>query len=120
VLVELQACNKEILNDVAKVEEIMVLAAKKAKATILQVYFHKFEPHGVTGVVTLAESHISIHSWPELGYAAVDVFTCGKTMQPQVAVSYLIKKFKCKNPLITEVKRGIIGNGKANRKPSKN
>lgn len=119
VIAELQDCNKDILDDEVKVEEIMVAAANKAKATVLKTYFHKFSPVGVTGVVVLAESHISIHSWPELGYAAIDVFTCGKVLKPQVAIDHLIKKLKCKNPMITEMKRGIIGNGKSGLKPKK-
>lgn len=112
ILVELKDCNSKILNDVKKVEEIMVMAAEKSKSTILNVYSHSFEPQGTTCVVALQESHISIHSWPELNYAAVDIFTCGKKMKPQVAVNYLITKFKSKNPLVSEIKRGMISKKK--------
>lgn len=90
------------------IEKYMVQAAEKAKATILKTYFHKFSPVGVTGVIALAESHISIHTWPELQYAALDIFTCGKTMSPQVALEYIVDKFECKKPVITEIKRGNI------------
>mgnify|MGYP001562557163 FL=1 len=112
LLVELKDCsNSKLLNDLKKVEETLVLAAKEAKATIIETCFHKFSPFGISGVVVIAESHLTIHTWPEYGFAAVDIFTCGDTLQPEVAASYLIGKFKSRNPSIVEMKRGIISNG---------
>lgn len=112
LLVELKDCtNLKLLNDVKKVEEALVSAAREAKATIVQTCFHKFSPFGISGVVVIAESHLTIHTWPEYGFAAVDIFTCGDTLQPEVAASYLIGKFKARNPSIVEMKRGIISNG---------
>jgi S-adenosylmethionine decarboxylase len=121
VLVELQECNSKLLNDLKKVEEFMVSAAKEARATILKVYFHKFSPFGISGAVVIAESHLTIHTWPEYKYAAVDIFTCGDLLQPQVAADYLIEKFQCKQPSIVEVKRGLLagGNDKLPHKPLK-
>jgi S-adenosylmethionine decarboxylase len=100
-----------ILDDLKKAKEAMVSAAKLAGATVLGAHFHRFSPHGLTGVVVLAESHISIHTWPEYGYAAVDVFTCGETLQPSVAASYLVEKFQSKNPAVIAMKRGTLSLG---------
>lgn len=108
LLVELKACNTKVLNDLKRIEEILISAAKEAKATIVESHFHKFSPFGISGVVVIAESHLSIHTWPEYGYAAVDIFTCGDTLQPFVAASYLINRFQSKNPSVMEVKRGMI------------
>ncbi|MFQ5584548.1 MAG: adenosylmethionine decarboxylase, partial [Calditrichia bacterium] len=97
-LVELGECNIDILNDLRKIEDILVTAAKKAKATIVESRFHQFNPFGISGVVVIAESHLTIHTWPEHGYAAVDIFTCGKALEPTTATDYLIKKFQSRNP----------------------
>jgi S-adenosylmethionine decarboxylase len=108
LLIELRDCNPEILNSIEKVKKILLSAAKEAKATIIDNSFHEFNPFGISGVVVIAESHLSIHTWPEYSYAAVDIFTCGDAIQPELAVSYLVKKFECKNPSIVEIKRGIL------------
>jgi len=108
LLVEMKDCSPEILKDLDKVKNAMVLAAKKAKATIIDVSFHEFSPFGISGMVVIAESHLSIHTWPEYGYAAVDVFTCGDVIKPEIAAEFLIKEFKCKAPSMVEMKRGIL------------
>ena len=108
LLVELKDCNPEILKSLDKVRNAMVSAAKKAKATIIDVSFHEFSPFGISGMVVIAESHLSIHTWPEYGYAAVDIFTCGDIIKPEVAAQFLIEKFGCKNPSVVEMKRGIL------------
>ncbi len=108
LLVELRDCNTKLLDDVKKIKEIMVFAAKEAKATVIGAHFHRFSPHGISGVVVIAESHLSIHTWPEYGYAAVDVFTCGETLQPSVAAACLIEKLQSNNPSLIEVKRGTL------------
>jgi S-adenosylmethionine decarboxylase len=108
VLVELRDCNPEVLKRAAVVEEIMVSAAKAAKATIVDHSFHEFNPFGVSGMVIIAESHLSIHTWPEYGYAAVDIFTCGNIIKPQEAAAYLIRAFESKSPSVVEMKRGIL------------
>jgi len=114
LLVELRDCNKEILNNIEKTRAYMVAAAIEARATVIGEHFHTFSPHGISGVVIIAESHLSIHTWPEYGYAAVDVFTCGDVLQPCVAADYLINKFQCTNPSVIEVKRGMLSlDGKA-------
>lgn len=108
LLIELRDCNPDILRSIEKVKKILISAAKEAKATIIDTSFHEFNPFGISGVVVIAESHLSIHTWPEYCYAAVDIFTCGDVIQPELAVSYLVKKFECKNPSIVEMKRGIL------------
>ncbi|MGB9715467.1 MAG: adenosylmethionine decarboxylase [Thermodesulfovibrionales bacterium] len=108
LLIELRDCNPDILKSLEKVKEILISAAKEAKATIIDTSFHEFNPFGISGVVVIAESHLSVHTWPEYSYAAVDIFTCGDVIQPELAVSYLVKKFECKNPSIVEMKRGIL------------
>lgn len=105
---ELRDCNPEILKDLRKVKEALVSAAKEAKATIIDVSFHEFNPFGISGMVVIAESHLSIHTWPEYSYAAVDIFTCGDVIKPEVAAHYLIDRFESKNPSIVELKRGIL------------
>lgn len=108
LLLELRDCNPDILRSLEKVKSALVLAAKKAKATIISTSFHEFNPFGISGVVVIAESHLTIHTWPEYSYAAVDIFTCGDTIKPEVAAAYLVKAFECKNPSLVEMKRGVL------------
>ncbi len=108
VLAEVYGCRFDVLNDVRKVEDIMVNAALEAGAEIREVVFHKFSPQGVSGVVVISESHLAIHTWPELGYAAVDVFTCGDSVNPWDACQYLQDKFGADYVDASEVKRGLI------------
>ncbi|KAF0145738.1 MAG: S-adenosylmethionine decarboxylase [Nitrospirae bacterium] len=119
LLVELKDCNPEILKNLDKVKNAMVSAAKKARATIIDVSFHEFSPFGISGMVVIAESHLSIHTWPEYGYAAVDIFTCGDIIKPEAAAQFLIEKFRCKNPSVVEMKRGIISCAGNERLPYK-
>ena len=112
LLLELNGCNPKLLNDVKRVEEIMVAGAKIAKATIVGTHFHQFSPFGISGIIVIAESHVSIHTWPEHGYAAVDIFTCGETLQPEVAARFFVDKFQARNPSLVEMKRGILPDAK--------
>lgn len=107
LLVELKDCNSAVLSDVEKIEEILVNAAKEAKATVIESRFHQFNPFGISGVVVIAESHLTIHTWPEYRYAAVDIFTCGKNLHPADATDYLIEKLQSKNPSMVAFKRGF-------------
>lgn len=96
------------LSDVDKTEETLVRAARESGATVLHSYMHPFGPEmGVSGVVVLAESHISIHTWPERGYAAVDVFMCGEC-DPYRAVDVLREAFRPGNLQISEHRRGVV------------
>ena len=91
LLLELYRCNYEKLNDESFLRCTLNKAAKLAKATVLNLISNKFEPQGVTTIALLAESHISIHTWPESKYSAVDIFTCGQNMLPELASQYLIE-----------------------------
>ena len=108
VLAEFFECDPNILNRIDKVEKYMIDSALECGATIVQKCFHMFSPYGVSGVVIISESHLAIHTWPELGYAAVDLFTCGSKCDPKVAYEFLKKKFSSKKASFTELKRGII------------
>lgn len=108
LLIELFDCEPSLLATTAQVEQIMVAAAKKAKATIVNTSFHQFAPQGVSGVVVIQESHLAIHTWPEHGFAAVDLFTCGQTIQSLQAYQYLKKAFQAKNTALVDLKRGQI------------
>ncbi len=108
LLVELNECNREIINNLELLKDAMLEAAIKSGAVILGESFHRFSPQGVSGVVVIAESHLSVHTWPEYGYAAVDVFTCGCTVDPQKAADVLIERLESRNHTITEIKRGVL------------
>jgi S-adenosylmethionine decarboxylase len=108
LLLELKKCKKNILADLDFVETAMLDAATEAKATIVEHKFHEFNPFGISGMVIIAESHLSIHTWPEYDYAAVDIFTCGDIIKPQEAAEFLIERFGSLEPQIMEVKRGLI------------
>lgn len=97
----------ENLNDVALIEAALSRAAKSANATVLTVHAHKFSPNGVTGIAILAESHISIHTWPERGFAAIDVFMCG-SCNPFDCIAPLKEDLKPKRVLLSEHKRGVL------------
>ncbi len=108
ILVEFFGCSSEILNDVPSIEGSMVDAAKEALSTVINSTFHHFSPYGVSGVVVIQESHLAIHTWPEFQYAAVDIFTCGDTINPWIAYDFLKKAFEAKHGSAMEISRGQI------------
>ena len=108
LLLELNHCDRDLLNDLSHVRSTLTRAALAVGATIVGESFHKFSPHGVTGVLAIAESHICIHTWPEYGYAAVDVFTCGEGFDPEKAAGLLIEGFRSQSPSQIIVKRGEL------------
>ena len=107
IIVELSDCDAAILSDVERVKNILVGAARKANAEVLQTAFHRFSPQGVSGVVVIAESHLSIHTWPEYAYAAMDIYTCGDRTDPWKACRYAAVEFSARQMLTTEVRRGL-------------
>ena len=108
LLVELHDCDREALNDLDLIRETMLKAAVDCGAVVMGESFHRFSPQGVSGVVVIAESHISIHTWPEYGYAAADVFTCGTSVNPEIAAEVLIDRLGSKNHSLTEIRRGVL------------
>lgn len=110
LLLELFDCDSDAINNLEAVKTALVEAAKRAQATIVDVVFHEFNPFGVSGVVVIAESHLSIHTWPEYRYAAVDIFSCGDVLQPEVAANYLVEQFGAERTSVVDVQRGLFLN----------
>jgi S-adenosylmethionine decarboxylase proenzyme len=108
ILVELYECDQKLLNNHAKIQDLFVSSAKMAKATVVTSEFHQFNPYGVSGAVIIAESHLTIHTWPEYGYAAVDVFTCGEEVDPWVCVKEIVRVLKPKSHTALEMRRGTL------------
>ena len=108
ILAEFYGCPLETLNDPEQIKQHMVAAALEAGAEVKETVFHQFSPQGVSGVVVISESHLAIHTWPEFGYAAVDIFTCGQTVDPWVSCNYLKYTFSAQNMSAREIKRGIF------------
>ena len=105
LLLELYRCDCEKLNDESYLRCILSRAAKLANANVLNLISNKFEPQGVTAIALLAESHISIHTWPESNYSAVDIFTCGQNMMPELASQYLIESLMAKEYSLRIIQR---------------
>ena len=110
LLLELFDCDSDAINNLEAVKGALVEAAKRAQATIVDVVFHEFNPFGISGVVVIAESHLSIHTWPEYRYAAVDIFSCGDVLQPEVAANYLVEQFGAERTSVVEMQRGMFLN----------
>ena len=108
MLLELYDCDPEAINNLEVVKASMVEAAKRAQATIVDVVFHEFNPVGISGVVVIAESHLAIHTWPEHRYAAVDVFSCGDVLQPELAADYLVEQLGAARASVVELQRGVL------------
>jgi S-adenosylmethionine decarboxylase len=94
IIVDLFNCGFGVLNNSEALKALLVMAAEEAGCTVLGAYVHTFSPQGVTAVVILAESHVSVHTYPERGYAALDIFTCGDKAMPMKAMALLIDKLK--------------------------
>lgn len=108
ILVEFHGCSGEILNDVPRIEGSMLKAAKESGATIISSVFHHFSPFGVSGVVVIQESHLAIHTWPEYRYAAVDLFTCGYSVNPWTSYEVLKSEFEAHHGSAIEMNRGQL------------
>ncbi|MHB1950987.1 MAG: adenosylmethionine decarboxylase [Acidiferrobacteraceae bacterium] len=108
IVAEFYSCAPELLNDVEHVRHHMREAAIRSGATIVTETFHHFSPHGVSGAVIIAESHLAIHTWPEYGYAAVDLFTCGDSVSPEIGFNHLREALKAGHVSTMEVHRGQI------------
>ena len=105
LLFELRGCPSELLDDSEFVVLALQVSAVHAKSKLIDINFHKFEPQGVTALALLADSHISIHTWPEKGLAMCDIFTCGVDATPQMAVEYLSKQFQSLDTTYTQHER---------------
>jgi S-adenosylmethionine decarboxylase len=108
LIIELYECQSEIINNAKRVKEKLMEAVKISGANPVQSFIHEFNPHGISGVVVIEESHFSVHTWPEYGYCALDIFTCGDEIDCYSALLYLKKGFHAKNLSVTEMKRGML------------
>ena len=106
-ILEIYECDQAKLNDEAFVRTTITSSVKMAGATLIDLITHSFKPQGVTGLALLAESHISIHTWPEIGYAAIDVFTCGNHTMPESACEFFSKEFAAKQFSLKSIVREI-------------
>jgi S-adenosylmethionine decarboxylase len=106
LLVELHGCNRTVLDDLDAIQTLMRRAARAAGATVVQEVFHRYSPQGVTGVVIIEESHFSVHTWPELGCAAVDFYTCGRC-QPVRAAEVLREGLSAERVEMLTLRRGL-------------
>lgn len=107
LLVELNECNRKKIDDLEFTQKTLIRSAEISGATIVKTFFHKFAPQGISGIIVISESHFSIHTWPEYGYCALDIFTCGKNIDSQKALDFLKKEFESQDLKIKEVHRGL-------------
>lgn len=107
IILELFDCDVELLSDLEAVKAALVEAARRAEATIVTMSFHEFNPFGISGIIVITESHLSIHTWPEHRYAAVDIFSCGR-LKPDAAVHYLIERFAAERVCVVNLHRGVL------------
>ncbi len=105
-IVEASGCGG-VIGQVERLQEVLVEAAKRANTQVWSVSFHRFPPNGVSGVVVISESHLSVHTWPEAQYMALDIYTCGEHSMPEVAVKYVLEQVGAAHTHITEITRGI-------------
>ena len=108
VLIDLYECDRERLSDADLIRDGMLKAAELMGAEVIGHSFHTFKPWGVSGTVTIAESHLAVHTWPEFNFASVTFETCGSRMDHEKAYNYLVKFFGAKRPEITRHQRGFI------------
>jgi len=107
-LIDFLRCDPATLRRVGPTREIFLRAARESNATVVAEDFYQFEPEGVSGVVLIAESHFSVHTWPEDGFAAVDIFTCGEEMDADVAIAVLTAAFSAEQTVVRVVTRGRL------------
>lgn len=107
--VDMYGCSFDILDNIEYIKTAMTTAVEESNLTLLDFSYYKFDPQGLTALALLAESHMSIHTYPELGYAAVDVFTCGDHIRPDRAVAILKNFLKPEKTKTTTIRRGDFG-----------
>ncbi|MFO8057855.1 MAG: adenosylmethionine decarboxylase [bacterium] len=106
VVAEYYGCDPVLLDDPAYMEPVLAEAARVSNATVMNSCLHKFSPQGVSGVLILAESHLAVHTWPEYSYAAVEIFTCGDTTDPEAGHRYLVEELKPAHHELRVIERG--------------
>ncbi len=106
ILLELTNCPAQLLLEQDALAATLVEAADTAGATVVKPVFHQFSPHGLSGVVVIAESHIAVHTWPEHGYAAIDIFTCGDPVVASRIQSEIERRFAPARATAQTINRG--------------
>lgn len=119
LLGELHGCDRELLNRPEHIRTEMLAAVVRSGATPIQDFVHSFTPHGVTGIVVIAESHFAIHTWPEYGFAAIDLFTCGEAVDPWRAFEHLAGGLRAQTHSVVEIRRGLLPTSDGQRLPHK-
>ena len=107
-LVDLHGCDASVIGSVEPTQEALLAAAKRCGSTIIKYFFHQFSPAGVSGVILIAESHFSVHTWPENNFVAVDIYTSGEVMKPDIAIAFLQDAFNAQRVEVFRVTRGQI------------
>jgi S-adenosylmethionine decarboxylase len=106
LVVELWGCARNT-DDADAIRDGLLRAVDRAGASVIEIHVHRFNPHGVSGMALLAESHVSVHTWPEIRYVALDVFTCGEGVAPEKAVEALRDLFRPERTSLIEIRRGL-------------
>jgi len=106
LIIDMEGCNPKKLDDMDFLEKTMVEAAEVCGATVLKTGFQKFSPIGVSGFIVIAESHLSVHSFPEYFHASIDIYTCGTKINPYKSLGFLLEKLECQSHKIREIIRG--------------
>ena len=119
LILEFHGCPPNLLDDPNLIDRVMTRAAEKSGATLISRAFHRFSPQGVSGVIVIAESHFSIHTWPEYGYAAVDMFTCGEGVDLNLALEVIRRGLGAAQVQKLEIGRGMLDlpSGELKHKP---
>lgn len=107
LLADLKECDPAVLADLKRVRRAMLGATRRLGATIVESVFHAFSPYGISGVVVIQESHLSIHTWPERAFASVDFFTCSRSLKPDRALRYLARELGSTRTISLQIKRGV-------------
>jgi S-adenosylmethionine decarboxylase len=119
LLCEYHGCDRELLNRPDALRTVLLAAVDRSGATPIHDFVHNFTPHGVTGIVVIAESHFAIHTWPEYGFAAVDLFTCGDTVDPWAAFEHLAMSLRAASHSVIELRRGLLPSPGGHKLPHK-
>jgi S-adenosylmethionine decarboxylase len=106
-LLDLKECNKDRLDDVEFIKDVLAHVAREARTSVIGESFHRFEPQGLSGAVLITGAHLCIHTWPEYGYAAIDIFLHGDSFSADEAARLIVERLESKDPSIVELKRGF-------------
>lgn len=107
ILFTLKGCNVELMEDTEYMRRMLYKASQACNSTLINLVVHKFDPQGFTGVALLAESHLSVHTWPESGQAICDVFTCGDETTPLEGVEYMKDALEASDIVLNEFERPL-------------